>query len=87
MPLLAIPGLLGVVVGAPLLGRELERGTWRLAWSQTVPRTRWLATKLGLVTGGLVVFGAAITALMTWYRGPLDRVTPGSSPLPPAPRA
>lgn len=32
-----------MVIGAPLLGLELERGTWRLAWSQTVPRTRWLA--------------------------------------------
>ena len=40
-----------------------------------MPRTRWLATKLGLVTGGLVVFGAAVTALTTWYLGPLDQVT------------
>jgi hypothetical protein len=75
VPLIAIPGLLGTVVGAPLLGAELERGTWRLAWTQTVPRTRWLAVKLGLVTGGLIAFGAAVTALMTWYRAPLDQVT------------
>jgi hypothetical protein len=75
VPLIAIPGLLGIVVGAPLLGGELERGTWRLAWTQTVPRTRWLAAKLGLVTGGLIVFGAAVTALMTWFHAPLDRVT------------
>jgi hypothetical protein len=63
------------VVGAPLLGRELERGTWRLAWSQTVPRTRWLVAKLSLVTGGLVVFGAAVTAVMGWLNEPVDRVT------------
>lgn len=75
VPLLAIPGLLGIVTGAPLLGAELERGTWRLAWTQTVPRTRWLAAKLGLVTGGLIVFGAAITALMIWFHAPLDKVT------------
>jgi hypothetical protein len=75
VPLIAIPGLLGIVVGAPLLGAELERGTWRLAWTQTVPRTRWLAAKLGLVVGGLVVFGAAVTALMTWFNAPLDQVT------------
>jgi len=72
VPLTAIPGMLGAVVGAPLLGRELERGTWRLAWSQTVPRTRWLVTKLSLVTGGLVVFGAAV---MGWLNEPVDRVT------------
>jgi hypothetical protein len=81
VPLLAIPGLLGAAVGATLLGRELELGTWRLAWSQTVPRTRWLATKLVLVTGGLVVFGVAVTAVMAWYSEPLDRLT--SRLLPP----
>ena len=88
VPLLAIPGLLGIVVGAPLLGGELERGTWRLAWTQTVPRSRWLAAKLGLVTGGLIVFGVAVTALMTWFRVPLDQVTsrlqPGLSSPPAA---
>ena len=73
--LLIAPGLLGVLVGAPLIARELEYGTWRLAWSQTVPRTRWLATKLALVTGGLVVAGAAMTAVITWYREPMDRLT------------
>jgi hypothetical protein len=73
--LFVVPGLIGVIVGAPLLGRELELGTWRLAWSQTVPRTRWLATQLALVTGGLVLLGAAITAVITWYRQPMDRLT------------
>jgi ABC-type transport system involved in cytochrome c biogenesis ATPase subunit len=82
VPLLAIPGLLGVIVGAPLLGRELERGTWRLAWSQTVPRTRWLVTKLGLVTGGLVVFGAAVTVVVAWSHAPLYRVTSRLQPVP-----
>ena len=32
--------------------RELETGTHRLAWNQSVTRTRWLATKLGIVGGG-----------------------------------
>ncbi len=80
--LFAIPGILGAVVGAPLLGQELERGTWQLAWSQTVPRTRWLLTKLALVTGGLVAFGAAVTAVMTWSRAPLDRLTIRLQPPP-----
>jgi hypothetical protein len=75
LPLTLIQGLAGIAIGAPLLGGELERGTWRLAWTQTVPRTRWLTAKLGLVTGGLIVFGATVTVLMTWYRAPLDRVT------------
>lgn len=72
---LIVPGLIGVLVGGSLIARELEYGTWRLAWSQTVPRARWLATKLGLVTGGLIVLGAAMTAVITWYRAPMDRLT------------
>jgi hypothetical protein len=77
-----IPGFLGAVVGAPLLGTELERGTWRLAWSQTVPRTRWLVVKLALITGGLIVFGAAVSLIMTWSRAPLDRVSIRLQPPP-----
>jgi hypothetical protein len=73
--LLLLPGLIGVVIGAPLLGRELEFGTWRMAWSQTVPRTRWLLTNLAVVGGGLVLLGAAMTALITWFREPMDRLT------------
>jgi hypothetical protein len=80
--LFAVPVFAGVTVGAPLLGQELERGTWQLAWSQTVPRTRWLVTKMALVIGGLVVFGVAITAVMTWSRAPLDRLTIRIQPPP-----
>jgi hypothetical protein len=72
---LILPGLIGVLVGGSLIARELEYGTWRLAWSQTVPRARWLAVKLALVTGGLIVLGAAMTAVITWYRAPMDRLT------------
>ncbi len=38
-------------------------------------RTRWLSVKLALVTGGLVVLGAAMTLVITWYRAPMDRLT------------
>jgi ABC-type transport system involved in multi-copper enzyme maturation permease subunit len=72
---LIVPGLIGVLVGAPLIARELEYGTWRLAWSQSVPRARWLAVELAMVTGGLIVLGAAMTAVITWYRAPMDRLT------------
>jgi ABC-type transport system involved in multi-copper enzyme maturation permease subunit len=73
--LLLLPGLIGAVVGATVLGREMEMGTWRLAWSQTVPRTRWLVIKLAVVGGGLIVLGAAMTLVITWYRAPMDRLT------------
>jgi hypothetical protein len=69
-----LPALAGVFIGAPLLGRELEHGTWRLAWAQGVTRTRWLATKLALLTAAVAVLGAGFTALFTWWRGPLDGI-------------
>jgi hypothetical protein len=72
---LILPGLIGVLAGGSLIARELEYGTWRLAWSQSIPRARWLAVKLALVTGGLVVLGAAMTAVIMWYRAPMDRLT------------
>ena len=53
---LVLPALIGVFWGAPLIARELEAGTHRLVWNQSITRTRWLAVKLGLV--GL----AAVTA-------------------------
>jgi len=78
--LLVVPGILGATVGAPLLGQELERGTWQLAWSQTVPRTRWLVAKLGLVIAALIVFGAAVTAVVAWSWSPLDQVSVRTQP-------
>lgn len=47
-------------MGGPLLARELERGTHRLAWTQGVSRTRWAATILGLslvaaAAGGVIL--------------------------------
>jgi hypothetical protein len=53
-----VPGLIGSYLGGPLLARELERGTHRLAWTQGVSRVRWGATILGVVLG--VTFAAGV---------------------------
>lgn len=66
-----LPMLTGMLVGAPLLAREFEQGTWRLVWTQGVTRTRWLATKLAMVLGGVVVFAALFAAAVSWWFGPL----------------
>ena len=47
--MLALPALIGLFWGAPLIARELEAGTHRLVWNQSVTRGRWLAVKLGLI--------------------------------------
>ena len=58
--LVVVPALIGIFWGAPLVARELETGTFRLAWTQSVTRTRWLAVKLGVVgLASMVVAGLA----------------------------
>jgi hypothetical protein len=69
----AVPAVIGVFWGAPMVARELEAGTHRLIWTQSVTRNRWLATKLG--TGLLAATGASalISLAVTWWCAPVDR--------------
>jgi hypothetical protein len=66
------PVIIGVFWGAPLVARELEAGTQRLAWTQSVTRTRWLATKLGLTTLAAAAAVGLLTFAVTWWSHPLD---------------
>ncbi len=68
-----LPGIIGIALAAPLL-LELESGTYRLAWTQSITRRRWLAVKLGMTTLAGVVAALAMTALVTWWRTPLDHL-------------
>jgi hypothetical protein len=72
--LVAVPGLIGLFWGAPLVARELETGTWRLAWTQSLTRDRWLATKLAVVGAATVAFAGLFSLLLTWWGNPIDRV-------------
>ena len=65
-----VPALLAILVGAPLVAREFEYGTHRLAWTQSITRWRWLAVKLALVFAAVLVVGALLTLLMTWFLTP-----------------
>ncbi len=72
--LLAIPALLGMFWGAPLVARELESGTHRLAWTQSVTRRRWLSVRVALVAvAGIAVAGLS-SWLVSWWFAPLDAV-------------
>ncbi len=68
---LVLPVFAGLFWGAPLLPRELEQGTHRLAWTQGVGRTRWLATRLALV-GALTAASFSLFAWwLSWWSRPL----------------
>jgi hypothetical protein len=68
-----LPVLAGIFIGAPLVSREFEHGTWQVAWTQAVPRTRWLMIKLLVLAGAVVAAAAIFTAAYSWWHGPVDR--------------
>lgn len=68
------PVLAGLFLGAPLLAREFEHGTWQLAWTQTVSRTRWLIVKVAALVALAVLSSLAVTVTYTWWRTPVTRV-------------
>jgi hypothetical protein len=72
--LLILPALIGIFWGAPLVARELESGTFRLSWTQSVSRTRWLSTKLMVVGLSSVAVAGLFSLMVTWWSSPFDRV-------------
>jgi len=78
-----LPAVIGVFWGAPLIARELETGTHRLAWNQSVTRTRWLATKLAIIGAAAVATVGLLTwAITSWAQriddATGDLITPGN---------
>ncbi|MFI0878353.1 ABC transporter permease [Streptomyces sp. CS149] len=64
--LLLLAGLIGVFVAGPLIARELESGTFRLAWAQSVSPAHWLAARLAVPTALTVVGMAVLIAVYRW---------------------
>lgn len=66
----AIPALIGAFVGAPVLARELETGTFRYSWTQGFGRWRWTLAKLVALAVALAAAAEAISVLFSWYYQP-----------------
>ncbi|MEV1020550.1 ABC transporter permease [Streptomyces sp. NPDC050264] len=90
-----LPLAVAVFAGGVLTGRELERGTAQLAWTQSVSPARWLATRLTvpalLITAGtglLVALRHAVASRASglddnqWYTGAFDILGPTAVALP-----
>ncbi|MFC8145391.1 hypothetical protein ACFUKV_27155 [Streptomyces paradoxus] len=58
--------------GGALTGRELESGTARLAWTQSVTPARWLAAKLAVPAALLTAGTGGLVLLNVWARGDGD---------------
>jgi hypothetical protein len=67
------PGIIGIFWGAPLVAREVQAGTFRLAWTQSVTRTRWMAVKLGVIALASMAVAGLLSLMVTWWASPADR--------------
>jgi hypothetical protein len=71
----AAPALIGMFWGAPLIARDLETGTYRLALTQSVTRRRWLAVKLALAGLASMATAGLLSLMVTWWSSPFDRIS------------
>jgi hypothetical protein len=65
------PAIIGIFWGAPLIAREFETGTFRLSWTQSVTRTRWLASKLALPGLAALAVTEALSLMQSWWAAPI----------------
>ncbi|MEU9093277.1 hypothetical protein [Streptomyces sp. NPDC048428] len=66
--MMVLPAAIGLFVAGPMIGRELESGTYRLAWSQSVSPARWLLTKLTVPAAITMVAVPVLSAVYAWCR-------------------
>jgi len=73
--LLVMPALIGVFWGAPAGARDLETGDYRLPWTQSISRRRWLATTIVVLAGVTIAVTAVATLGLTWWYRPFAQVS------------
>lgn len=80
---LVLPALIGIFWGAPLIAREVETGTFRMAWSQSVTRRRWMTVKVGAVGLAAVATAGLLSLGLTWWMSPVYQAVAVSGPNAP----
>jgi hypothetical protein len=65
-----LPLIAGMFLGAPLLPREFDNGTAKLAWTQAASRTKWLVGQVLPLASLLVLAALAIGAEFAWWLAP-----------------
>ncbi|MGW6912176.1 transporter [Streptomyces sp. NPDC054940] len=67
---IALPVVIGVFWGAPLLGRDRELGTHRMVLAQGVSRGQWFASRMALAAVSTVVVSGGLAAVFAWWWRP-----------------
>jgi hypothetical protein len=78
----AVPVLIGAFVGAPVLSREFEAGTFRYAWTLGFGRRRWTLAKLVPLAIAMTAVAGLFGLLLSWYYRPYFAA---SNPTPQTP--
>ncbi len=65
-----LPAAIGAFVGAPLLAREMETGTFRYTWTQGFGRWRWTLAKLTTLGLAVAVAAELFSVVLAWYFQP-----------------
>ncbi|GGV90098.1 hypothetical protein GCM10015535_45340 [Streptomyces gelaticus] len=73
----ALPAFVGVFIAGPVIARELESGTYKLAWAQSVTPARWLAAKLAVPTVVTLASVSVLSAVCAWAQGRADSAHQG----------
>lgn len=70
---IALPAVLGLVLGTPLVAGEYSQRTNRLGWTQSITRSKWFGQKL-IVSGSIaIVIAGALVPALTWWTSLVQR--------------
>jgi ABC-type transport system involved in multi-copper enzyme maturation permease subunit len=69
-----LPVIIGLFIGAPLLAREIESGTYRFTWTQEVSRTRFVLTTFVMLAAVVTAVACLLGLLLGWYGHPFEVV-------------
>ena len=64
----AVFAIIGALIGAPLVAREVEQRTHLAAWTQSVSRRRWYTAKTSALAAWLAVAGLAAGTINAWLQ-------------------
>lgn len=71
--MLLLPPIVGMFIGAPLVAREVESGTYRFLWTQGITRLRWFLVTVAAVIVALTAGFALLGLAASWALEPLLR--------------
>ena len=68
-----LPPIAALLLAAPFI-LDLDNGSYRLAWTQSITRRRWIVVKLAMALAAAVLVALLLSILASWLRGPLDHL-------------